>query len=60
MSSASVAITKECDIPTPFISEAERDDLLLDHLPQVRYVARRIHGGCRPRCRWRISFTREF
>ena len=26
------------------IGEDERDRLILEHLPQVQYVARRIHG----------------
>ncbi|MBI1749389.1 MAG: FliA/WhiG family RNA polymerase sigma factor [Acidobacteria bacterium] len=34
--------TKKCDV-TPTMDNAERDRLLMEQLPQVRYVARRIH-----------------
>ena len=37
MSAATVALAKQVDV-------AERERLLLEHLPQVQYVARRIHG----------------
>jgi RNA polymerase sigma factor FliA len=37
MSAATVALAKQMD-------PAERERLLLEHLPQVQYVARRIHG----------------
>lgn len=36
-------------VTSPRFTPAERESLILDHLPQVRLIARRIHSGINPR-----------
>jgi RNA polymerase sigma factor FliA len=48
MSAASVATVHQTLGKGLAVDEAEREKLLLEHLPQVQYVARRIHGRLPP------------
>src|SRR5271163_2445776 len=48
MSAASVAAVNQTLGGVLAVDEAEREKLLLEHLPQVQYVARRIHGRLPP------------
>jgi RNA polymerase sigma factor FliA len=48
MSAASVATVNQTLGGGLAVDEAEREKLLLEHLPQVQYVARRIHGRLPP------------
>jgi RNA polymerase sigma factor FliA len=41
-------ITQETELIATECEEAQRDKLLLEHLPQVRYIARRIHDRVPP------------
>src|SRR5271166_91701 len=43
-----MSTTMQVTTSIPAIDEVRRDQLLLEHLPQVRYIARRIHDRVPP------------